>query len=179
GYAEPSLHFGIVSAVNRIFGKAVQTDAKTSPVNYGGPLVDLEGRMVGIIVPLSRRGTQAGVGMYNSGIGFAIPGWDLPAVVETLKKGEEIHPGFLGIQPDPNATQGGARIANVIPGSAAHRAGLQKGETIVAVDGKKIKTFMDLFGVLGRKKAGDRIQLTVRSAGGEERVLEVVLGKRE
>ena len=53
GDAPPSVSVGIVSAKDRIWGRAIQTDAKTSPVNYGGPLVDLRGRIMGILVPLS------------------------------------------------------------------------------------------------------------------------------
>ena len=50
----PNLSVGILSALNRIWGKAVQTDAKISPANYGGPLIDLQGRCIGILVPMSR-----------------------------------------------------------------------------------------------------------------------------
>src|SRR5262245_18246627 len=51
----PSMSVGIISAVGRIWGKALQTDAKVSPVNYGGPLVDLQGRVQGVLVPASPR----------------------------------------------------------------------------------------------------------------------------
>ena len=49
----PSMSVGIVSALERIWGKAIQTDAKVSPSNYGGPLVDISGRVLGVLVPLS------------------------------------------------------------------------------------------------------------------------------
>src|SRR5262249_40512615 len=59
----PSISLGIVSALGRIWGKAIQTDAKISPVNYGGPLIDLYGRVLGILVPASpsAQGETAGV----------------------------------------------------------------------------------------------------------------------
>src|SRR5262249_52477606 len=71
----PSFSAGIVSATGRIWGKAIQTDAKVSPTNYGGPLVSIDGRVLGVLVPLSPRGTDdtAGFDWYDSGIGFAIP----------------------------------------------------------------------------------------------------------
>ena len=82
---------GIISALNRIWGKALQTDAKVSPTNYGGPLVDLEGRVQGILVPASPRaeGETAGFEWYDSGIGFAIPLEDINAVLPRLKQGQE------------------------------------------------------------------------------------------
>ena len=72
---KPNISVGIVSAVNRIWGKAIQTDAKISPTNYGGPLVDIAGRVLGVLVPLSPMATDelAGVEWYDSGIGFAVP----------------------------------------------------------------------------------------------------------
>ena len=71
----PSVSEGIVSALGRIAGKAIQTDAKISPVNYGGPLVGLDGRVLGILVPASpdAEGATAGFEWYDSGIGFAVP----------------------------------------------------------------------------------------------------------
>src|SRR5262249_19168025 len=58
----PSVSVGIVSALGRIYGKAIQTDAKVSPVNYGGPLVDLSGRVLGVLVPASPRGQDETAG---------------------------------------------------------------------------------------------------------------------
>ncbi|MFP6648785.1 MAG: trypsin-like peptidase domain-containing protein, partial [Pirellulaceae bacterium] len=69
-----NISVGIISATNRIWGKAIQTDSKISPVNYGGALVDIEGRVAGILVPLSPQGQSselAGTEWYDSGIGFA------------------------------------------------------------------------------------------------------------
>ena len=71
----PNLAVGILSATNRVWGKAIQTDAAVSPNNYGGPLIDLEGRVMGVLVPLSPQAETevAGVDWYDSGIGFAVP----------------------------------------------------------------------------------------------------------
>jgi serine protease Do len=56
---EPSISVGIISALNRVWGKALQTDAKVSPLNYGGPLVNVEGRVLGLLVPLSPQENEA------------------------------------------------------------------------------------------------------------------------
>ena len=84
----PAMSVGIVSALNRIWGKAIQTDAKISPTNYGGPLVDLEGRVMGVLAPLSPEGQSeaSGIEWYDSGIGFAVPLEDILQVLERLKK---------------------------------------------------------------------------------------------
>ena len=73
--AQPNLSVGIVSGLNRIWGTAIQTDAKISPNNYGGALVDIRGRVLGILAPLSPESHEdvAGVEWYDSGIGFAVP----------------------------------------------------------------------------------------------------------
>ena len=57
GDEHPNVSVGILSAVNRIWGKAIQTDCKVSPANYGGPLVDIQGRVYGILLPLSPQAT--------------------------------------------------------------------------------------------------------------------------
>ena len=86
----PSVSVGIVSALDRIWGKAIQTDAKVSPTNYGGPLVDLQGRVQGVLVPASPQaeGETAGFEWYDSGIGFAIPLEDVYAVLPRLQAGQ-------------------------------------------------------------------------------------------
>ncbi len=92
--AQPNMAVGILSAVDRIWGKAIQTDAAVSPNNYGGPLVDIRGRVMGILVPLSpdADGGVAGMEWYDSGIGFAIPMEHIPQVLPRLEKGEDLHP---------------------------------------------------------------------------------------
>ena len=95
----PNVSIGIVSAVGRIWGKAVQTDAKISPVNYGGPLVDIAGRVIGVLVPMSPddSGEAAGVDWYDSGIGFAVPLEHVLSVLPRLRAGETLEPGLLGV----------------------------------------------------------------------------------
>ncbi len=94
----PNVSVGIVSAVNRVWGKAIQTDAKVSPVNYGGALVDVDGRVLGVLVPLSPMDNSpvAGVEWYDSGIGFAIPLEDVLATLDRLKQGKDIRQGLAG-----------------------------------------------------------------------------------
>src|SRR6185295_1841033 len=90
---------GIVSALGRMFGKVIQTDADVSMANYGGPLVDIRGRVLGLVVPMAPHGASevAGAEWYDSGIGFAVPLASLADRIERMKKGEDQRPGLLGI----------------------------------------------------------------------------------
>ncbi len=101
GYGDDhaALSGGIISAVSRIGGKAVQTDANISPANYGGPLLDIDGRVIGICVPLSPGAVQAAAGVewYDSGIGFAVPIEPDAAWLTAIKEGRDVERGHLGV----------------------------------------------------------------------------------
>ncbi|MEX2287107.1 MAG: PDZ domain-containing protein [Planctomycetaceae bacterium] len=167
---QPSVSVGIVSALNRIWGKAIQTDAKVSPVNYGGPLVDIEGRTLGILVPLSvgENEETAGVEWYDSGIGFAVPMKDVLAAVERLKAGKDLHPGLMGITFKPGLLDAAPQIDRVRFGSPAAEAGLKPGDLIVEADGKPVARPDDVKQVIGRKYAGESVAIAVKR--GEETV---------
>ena len=161
----PSISVGIVSATNRIWGKAIQTDAKTSPVNYGGALVDIEGKVLGVIAPLSPQGNgeTAGVEWYDGGIGFAIPLEDVYESLDRLKQGADLLPGLLGI-----TFAGGAStnvpvvVDRVRYNSPAQQAGLKTNDRIVEANGEKIARVAQLKHVLGRLYGGDSIKLTIQ-----------------
>jgi S1-C subfamily serine protease len=161
----PSMSIGIISATNRIWGKAVQTDAKTSPVNYGGPLVAIDGRVYGITVPASNRaeGETAGVDVYDSGIGFAVPLEDVFAVLPRLKQGKDLRRGLLGIVPQgTDSYNAAAVVGSVQPDSAAARAGVKTGDTILAINGKKVPNFSTVQHVLGPMYEGDEVAVKVK-----------------
>ena len=161
----PSLSVGIVSAVGRIWGKAIQTDAKISPVNYGGALIDIQGRMLGLLVPLSpqEQGEVAGVEWYDGGIGFAIPTADALAAAEKLKAGQDLYPGLLGISVKAaSKLDGAATLDRVRFGSPADQAGLKVGDLLVEVAGRPIRRYSDLQTALGTKYAGETISIQVR-----------------
>lgn len=161
----PSMSVGIVSATERIWGKAIQIDSKVSPVNYGGPTLDVLGRVQGVLVPASPNGQDetAGVEWYDSGIGFAIPLEDINVVLPRMKKGENLNRGFLGITPQTGDIYSAAPvIGTVAPESAAARAGLKPGDVILEIDGKKITRQAEVMHALGRKYEGDTASIKVR-----------------
>ena len=127
--AEVNVSVGVVSATERIWGKAIQTDAKISPSNYGGPLVDIHGRVWGLLVPLSpsRDGEVAGAAWYDSGIGFAIPYETIREILPRLARGEDLQTGFVGVSlvDEQNLFGIMPQIQLVHPDSPAAKAGLR------------------------------------------------------
>jgi S1-C subfamily serine protease/predicted esterase len=161
----PTQSVGIISALGRIWGKAIQTDAKVSPVNYGGPLVDIGGRVMGVLVPASPQGQDetAGVEWYDSGIGFAIPMEDIHAVLGRLKQGQDLRRGLLGFAAqNPDIYGAPPVIAAVVPDSAAAKAGLKVGDLLTEVAGMHVERQAQVMHVLGGKYEGDTISVKVR-----------------
>jgi serine protease Do len=160
----PSASRGILSATDRLWGRALQTDAKISPVNYGGPLIDRQGRMLGLVVPFDISGDARlpGVAWYDSGIGFAIPIADILADLPLLKAGD-IEPGLTGLAFTPgDPVLAPAVLARPAWRSPAENAGLRIGDTVLAIDDHPVRREADLLHRLVPKKKGDDVALTVR-----------------
>lgn len=172
----PNVSLGIVSAKDRISGKALQSSALISPANYGGALVGIDGRVMGLIVPLNASGRLAGVDLYDSGIGFAVPIWDLMQVLPRLIQGETLEPAFLGVQAKESRVQG-IEVEKVVAGSPAEKAGLAAGDVILELDGEALGSYFQFNFRLGAEVAGSKIKLKVKR-GDEELVLEATLGAR-
>lgn len=176
----PSVSLGIVSALGRVWGKAIQTDCKVSPVNYGGALVDVQGRVMGVLVPLSptASGDVAGVEWYDSGIGFAIPLENVLASLERLKQGKDLSAGLMGITlKGQDLYEKKPQIDRVRYGSPAFEAGLKDGDLLVELDGKAVRSQAQMKHVLGNKYAGDTIKVTVERSG-ERLTRDLVLTDR-
>ncbi len=176
----PGYSRGIVSALGRIYGKCIQTDAKVSPINYGGPLVAIDGRVMGVLTPASTRGDgeTAGVEWYDSGIGFAVPLEDILRVLPRLKGGKDIGRGMLGFNPKDPAEMYNVPIVigSIAADSAAQKLNLKVGDTITGIDDRKINNYSELMHTLGPKYEGDTIDLTIVRDGKEQKFPKVVLG---
>jgi serine protease Do len=166
---------GIISAVGRMFGKALQTDAAVSMANYGGPLIDIRGRVLGVLVPMAPQSTSevAGVEWYDSGIGFAVPLASIGPAIERMKRGEDQHTGILGISfAGRRPLTSPAELAAVRPDSPAGRAGLKKGDRIVEIERRPIQTQNDLRLALGSRYAGETVRVVAKR--GDERIEQSV-----
>lgn len=172
---EPHAAVGILSARRRIWGKAFQTDAATSPHNYGGPLVDIMGRIVGIVVPFSPDGRDpvAGVQWYDSGIGFAVPVADVLAVLSRLAAGEDLFPGRAGIRfGHPNPILAEPVVAEVEPASPAEKAGLKPGDRLIRVGGRPVRRAADVEEIIQQHYGGDQLAIEINRG---DRALRVEL----
>jgi S1-C subfamily serine protease len=172
----PSVGVGVLSATQRAWGKAVQTDASVSPANYGGPLVDIEGRPIGILAPLpaDMAGMNLGTELYDSGIGFAVPLEDVVRVLPRLRAGETLTAGLLGISYRArDVVTAAATIATVRAGSPAAQAGMRPGDTVVSVGGRPVTRIAELRHAIMPLYAGDTIDIVVerpRKEGDPERL---------
>ncbi len=168
---QPSISVGIVSALGRIWGKAIQTDAKVSPINYGGPLVDINGRLMGILVPLApgESGETAGVEWYDSGIGFAIPMQDVLKIIPRLNTGKDLHPGLLGITLSGKGDlSDDLKLDRVRYGSPAQQAGIKAGDVLTRLNGQPVAIHSQVKQVLMSMYADESVSLTVTREGTAE-----------
>ena len=167
--ATPAVSVGILSAVDRAWGRAVQTDASVSPANYGGPLIDIRGRVIGILAPLpaDTAGMNLGTELYDAGIGFAVPLEGVARVRSRLEAGETLAGGILGISyRSDDLINGDPVIASCRQGSPAAEAGLRPGDRIVVIDGQAVTRIADARHRIAARYAGDTITIDV--ARGEE-----------
>ncbi|MCW9698278.1 Do family serine endopeptidase [Avibacterium sp. 20-129] len=162
---------GIVSALGRSTGSEkgsyenyIQTDAAVNQGNSGGPLLNLNGELIGINTAII---SPSGG---NAGIAFAIPSNMANSLVKQILEFGEVRRGLLGIKgAELNAelakalkinAQQGAFISEVLPDSAAEKAGLQAGDVITAINGQKLSSFAELRAKIATTGAGKSVELT-------------------
>ncbi|MFW6091895.1 MAG: S1C family serine protease, partial [Actinomycetota bacterium] len=176
---------GIISAVDRpvtadgrggrSYISALQTDAAINPGNSGGPLVDANGRVVGVNTAIATLGITGNAG--NIGLGFAIPIDQARRTAEQIiATGEAVYP-VIGVRLDANFGGRGARIAGdtdqgpgVVPGSPAADAGLRSGDVIVALEGQAVASSDELVVRLRARQPGDEVTLRFERDGTEREV---------
>lgn len=196
---------GIISAMAReiqapngfTIKGAIQTDAAINHGNSGGPLLDMNGKVIGINSQIDTGGTGDG----NVGIGFAIPINLVKEVTAQLMSSGKAQHAWLGVQltnVDPTlasqvkiGSDYGAMIAGVTKGSPADKAGLKGatgevtiggqtyaigGEVVVEANGKKVENVDDLQAAVTSGKPGDKLELTVKTSDGETKQITVTLG---
>ncbi|MEN0019698.1 MAG: trypsin-like peptidase domain-containing protein [Planctomycetota bacterium] len=160
---------GIVDENLKDVEEFIQTDAAINPGNSGGPLIDLDGRVVGINTAIfSRTGGSVG-------LGFAIPANLAQAVLDNLIEIGRVPQGFLGLRMEQDRR--GVRVASVVEGSPAERAGLRQDDVITAYRGKVPDSPDGLSMAIQFTPPGTEAAIVVRR-GGELRELAAVIGNR-
>jgi S1-C subfamily serine protease len=200
-----SLSIGVISALDRTIqsltqfeiGDAIQTDAAINPGNSGGPLLDAEGRVIGINAQIK---SQSGGG---EGVGFAIPVDAVRRSLDELRETGRVDYGYLGVEtltiwPQladrlDLGVETGALVQDVVDGSPAEDAGIEAGadeitfqgqsriatggDLIVGVNDKELTREHDLADEISDHSAGDTVRLTL-IRDGDRRTVEIELGKR-
>jgi serine protease Do len=176
----PTVTFGVISAVHRNFGgysDAIQTDAPVNPGNSGGPLIDLEGRLLGINGQIRVRFPYR----VNTGIGLAVPTNQIRKFMEAfkdVKDGSDVYHGQitgLTLKADDAATEG-ALVEQVASGSTAEKAGFKPNDLVVKIDEYKIFSHIRFHGVIGIYPEKSTVEVVVLRDG-EEHKLKVALDR--
>jgi len=178
---------GIISAKGRSsvgladYEDFIQTDASINPGNSGGALANLDGKVIGINTAIS---SPSGG---NVGIGFAIPINMAREVMDQLMATGKVTRGYLGVNiQDIDADlakamklkgTNGALVAGVQKGGAADRAGIQRGDVIIELDGKKVRNSTELRNQVAQTKPGTAVKITLLRDGHQKRVT-VTLAER-
>ena len=196
---------GIVSALQReikapngfTINNVIQTDAAINPGNSGGPLLDANGRVIGINSQI-----ESPNGGGNVGIGFAVPINTAHQVAQQLLANGQVQHAFLGISGADLTPQiadvlnlpvkQGALVQTVVPDGPADKAGVKGGNATVSIDGQRIRaggdvitavdgkpvTGMDeVISAVNQKQPGDQVELTL-AHGSQKRTVTVTLGDR-
>lgn len=193
---------GIISSIRSLKGQrgfideAIQTDAAINPGNSGGPLLNSKGQVIGINTMILTGGVEQ-----SSGIGFAIPINTAKAVLDDLVHLGRVRRPEIGVRTIPIGPElanqlglpadSGLLIVDVVPGSAADRAGLRAGteraylgnypimiggDLLVAIEGQPIEDQQDLSHVMQNHRSGDTVTVTIYR--GKKRMdIKVVLGE--
>lgn len=191
---EATVTAGIVSALDRpvvagdletaSFINAIQTDAAINPGNSGGPLLDLSGRVIGVNSAIAQLPGQNGLAPGGSiGLGFAIPADQVARTAQSLiETGTSDYP-VIGVFVDLAYVGEGARVQDesedgenpIIEGGPAEAAGIEPGEIILEVDGRRIDDGSDLIVALRSLQIGDTVELLVRGTDDVERTVSMTL----
>jgi S1-C subfamily serine protease len=198
---------GIVSALQRqiqapngfSISHVIQTDAAINPGNSGGPLIDAEGKVIGINSQIQTGGSGDG----NVGIGFAVPINTAREVVEQIEEHGEVEHAYIGISGGSVTpamakalklpVEKGVLVNEVVKGSPADKAGIEGGDTeatiegvkvnlggdiITEVDGKPISSMEDVINTVNGAQPGDKMELTLLRGDNETKHVTVTLGVR-
>jgi len=176
---EQTVTAGIVSALHRqitapnsfSIDDAIQTDAAINHGNSGGPLLDMDGEVIGVNSQIE---SESGG---NVGIGFAVPSNTVEKIADALISDGSVEHAYLGVAIDDSDDAAGATLAEVRSGTPAAEAGLQQGDVVTELDGESVDSADELRRLVDSKSPGDKVELTIERDG-DTQTVEVTLGTR-
>jgi putative serine protease PepD len=174
---EETVTAGIVSALHRemtapnnfTIADSIQTDAAINHGNSGGPLLDLDGKVVGVNAQIE---SDSGG---SDGVGFAIPSNTVRSIAAQLIGSGTVKHAYLGVGISTAAN--GVKLTEVRPGTPASQAGLRAGDVVTAVGGREVHDPTALSTAIDAKKPGDRVTLTY-TRNGQTHTVTVTLAER-
>ena len=162
---ERSISTGVISGVDRTIqapngftvAHALQTDAAVNPGNSGGPLLDSQGRVIGVVDQIATDGAQQ-----SSGVGFAVSIDLVSKELSSLINGQSVSHAYLGLSSSNATDTTGALVGQIVSGSPADQAGVKAGDVITAFGETAVKDSNDLVAAIADHHPGDTVTLTVR-----------------
>ncbi len=192
GDGQSSVSHGLISAIarpldfghdeDRYYGDMLSTTAPIHPGNSGGPLFDIDGRVIGIVIAVSTRSDG------REGIGFAVPIDSYStAIIEKLLRGQQIEYGYLGVsvRPVPDGVRRaaglaegeGVLLADIESQGPAERAGLRRGDIVLTVDAQAVDSDDHFVRLIGAAGPDQRVELLLLRDG-QRRTVPVTLTRR-
>ena len=177
---EGTVTSGIVSALHRemtspnhfAIDNSIQTDAAINHGNSGGPLLNAQGKVVGVNAQIESNSGG------NEGVGFAIPSNTIRSIASQLISNGKAEHAFLGVVLSDSSSQtGGAAIGQVRAGTPAAKASLRAGDVVTSAGGTKINSASELRAVINAHRPGDTISVSY-TRGGESHTVKVKLAAR-
>jgi putative serine protease PepD len=176
---EETVTTGIVSALHRemtspnnfAIDDSIQTDAAINHGNSGGPLLNAQGKVIGVN---SQIASDSGG---NDGVGFAIPADTVRSIASQLISSGKAEHAFLGVSLQDGSTAGGARVAQVRSATPAARAGLRAGDVITGAAGKRVTSADELRAAINARQPGDTVSIKY-TRNGTSHSVEVKLTSR-
>ena len=148
----------------------IQTDAAINQGNSGGPLLDYEGRVIGVNSQIE---SESGG---NDGVGFAVPSNTVAKIADALISDGSVEHAYLGVA-TADASGEGAALSEVRSGTPAARAGLQNGDVVKKLDGESVDSADELRRLIEARRPGDEIELTIER-NDSTKTVTVTLGTR-
>ena len=166
-----ALHREMTSPNNFAIDDSIQTDAAINHGNSGGPLLNAQGKVIGVTSQIE---SDSGG---SDGVGFAVPSDTIRSIAAQLISSGKAEHAFLGVVLRDASSSNGAAIIQVRSATPAAKAGLKAGDVITALGGKSISTASQLRAAINARRPGDSVSLTYRR-GGQSHTVTVKLASR-